>query len=45
MVSGSIPLCALIFTGFILCRFFMIADFTFLNSQMLAIVPCVSIDV
>ena len=38
-----ISVCALIFVGFIFCRFSIFADFAFLNSQMLAIVLCVSI--
>ena len=36
---------ALIFTGVLFCGFSIFANFVFLNSQMLAIVPCVSIDV
>ena len=34
-----------IFTGFIFRGFSIFADFALLNSQMLAIVPCISIDV
>ena len=37
--------CALIFMGFIFRRFSIFADFAFLNSRMLAIFSCVSIDV
>ena len=33
-----------IFTGFIFHGFSIFADFALLNSQMLAIVPCISID-
>ena len=37
--------CALIFAGFILHRFSIFVDFKFLNSRMLAIILCISIDV
>ena len=37
--------CALNSAGFIFRRFSIFADFTFLNSWLLAIVPCVFIDV
>ena len=36
--------CALIFMGFIFCRFCIFADFAFLNLQLLTIVPYVSIN-
>ena len=48
MCLGSRPsytVCILIFSGFIFHRFSIFEDFAFLNPQMLAIVPCVSIDV
>ena len=35
----------LLFAGFIFHGFSIFADFTLLNSQMLVIVPCISIDV
>ena len=37
--------CASIFAGFIFRGYSIIADFALLNLWMLAIVPCVSIDV
>ena len=43
--SAFYTVCALIFAGFIFRGFSIFVDFKFLNSQMLAIVPCVSIDV
>ena len=37
--------CALIFAGFMFHIISVFVDFVFLNSLMLAIVPCVSIDI
>ena len=47
-LSSSLPtytVCTLIFVGFILCRYFIFADFVILNLWMWAIVLCISTDV
>ena len=43
-ITCSKTVCTLSFVGFIFRGFFIFADFTFLDSWMVAIVPCVSID-
>ena len=44
-LSSGCAVCALIFAEYIFHKFSIFTDFAFLNSWMLAIVPCISIDV